>query len=171
LEEFRNLVRTGNLAQALSDYELDFNEAEFDANQDGARIVVGYEAQITWQFEEPHKIKMFKTPRDGNGKSIYYLPWAPKAVTKVTLDGTTPGYFVTSHFSNCRFTMSFHDNEAKTVTVQHVAGDTNGTSSTRGTAERYKMEIPVPEAVRTRRFSVTGLKRIGRAGAVLMEER
>ena len=171
LDEFRQLLHDGNMRQALTDYELDFNEAEFDIT--GSGEVKGYETEIVWKFEGPNKIKMFKkTGVDGDaGRKIYYLPWASKGVTKVTLDGGSPGHFVTSHFSNCRFTMSFHDDQAKTVTVQHVAGDTGGGSLKAGTEQRDKLEIPVPESVRTRRFSISGAKRLGRLGRGLMEER
>jgi hypothetical protein len=171
LDEFRQLLLDGNLKQAFTDYELDFNEAEFDVT--GSGEVKGYETEIVWKFEDPNKIKMFKkTGTDGDtGRKIYYLPWASKGVTKVTLDGSSPGYFVTSHFSNCRFTMSFHDDQAKTVTVQHVAGDTGGASTAKGTEQRDKLEIPVPESVRTRRFSISGAKSFGKLGRALMEER
>jgi hypothetical protein len=67
--------------------------------------------------------------------------------------------------------MNFHDDQGKTVTVQHVAGDTGGESTKKGTEERDKLEIQVPEAVRTRRFSVSGAKRFGKLGKQLMEER
>jgi hypothetical protein len=171
LEEFRRLLHDGNMQQALTEYELDFNEAEFDIV--GAGEVKGYETEIVWKFEGPNKIKMFKkTGGDGaDGKKIYYLPWASKGVTKVTLDSSSPGHFVTSHFSNCRFTMSFEDDQAKKVTVQHAAGDTGGGSGAKGMEQRDKLEEPVLGAVRTRRFSISGDKQIGKAGKKLMEER
>lgn len=171
LDEFKQLLHDGHIKQAFTEYELDFNEAEFDIT--GSGEVKGYETEIVWKFEGPNKIKMFKkTGGDGDaGKKIYYLPWASKGVTKVTLDGSSPGHFVTSHFSNCRFTMNFHDDQAKTVTVQHVAGDTGGGSTATGTKQRDALEIPVPESVRTRRFSISGHKRLGKLGKALMEER
>ncbi len=171
LLEFKQLLHDGNLKQAFTDYELDFNEVEFDIT--GTGDIQGYKTEIVWKFEEPNKIKMFKkTGLDGGtGKEIYYLPWASKGVTKVSLDGSSPAHFVTSHFSNCRFTMSFHDDQAKLVTVQHVAGDTGGGSTQRGTTQRDALEVAVPGAVRTRRFSISGAKRLGKLGKALMEER
>lgn len=171
LEEFKQLLHDGNVKQAFTAYELDFNEAEFDIF--GTDDVKGYETEIVWKFEPPNKIKMWKkTGLDGDtGKNIDYLPWATKKVTTVTLDGKSPGHFVTSHFSNCRFTMNFLDDLGKAVTVQHVAGDTGGSSTKRGTEERDRLEVGVPSAVRTRRFSINGNKRFGKLGQKLMEDR
>jgi hypothetical protein len=170
LAEFKQLLHDGNIQQAFTDYVLDFNEAEFDIF--GSAEVKGYETEIVWKFEDPNKIKMFKkTGGDGDaGKKIYYLPWTTKGVTKVTLDGSSPGHFVTSHFSNCRFTMDFHDDQAKKVTVQHVAGDTGGGSTTTGTKQRDNLEQPVQGSVRTRRFSAS-YQKVGKVAKALMVER
>ncbi|WP_325418046.1 hypothetical protein [Aquabacterium sp.] len=171
LEEFRQLVHEGKLSEAFTAYELDFNSEAFDIF--GKQDVQGYETDIYWSFEGPNKIKMNKSASSdgGTGKKIYYLPWNTKKVTSVQLDGTSPGYFVTSHFSNCRFTMNYLDAEGKSVFVQHVAGDTGGGSMAKGTQERDDLEIKVPQAVRTRRFSVSGHKAFAKSGRELMKER
>lgn len=171
LENFRELLDSGNLGQAFSEYELDFNSEQFDIF--GNQQVQGYETDIVWGFEEPNKIKMLKkTAADNTGvKRIYYLPWQSKSVTSVTLDGNSPAYFVTSHFSNCRFTIKFHDGQGKQVTVMHVAGDVTGGATTRGSATRDQMEeqVPVANVTRTRRLSVSSHK-FGKSGAAHMEK-
>ena len=163
LEEFRALLHEGNIQQAFTDYELDFNAVAFDTQAGG------YEADIVWHFESPNKIKMNKkTASDADaGKRIYYLPWKSKSVTSVTLDADSAPYFVTSHFSNCRFTINFHDGAGKKVTVMHVAGDVSGGSTVRGSKQRDELEstVPLDDVQSTRRLSIVGHKRFGKAAA------
>ena len=91
------------------------------------------------------------------GKKIYYLPWKNKSLTKVTLDSNSPPYFLTSEFSNWRFTIQFHDGEGKKVTVMHVAGDVTGGGGFSGGNTRNEMEIKagLDPTLRTRRMSVS----------------
>ncbi|MDN3639332.1 hypothetical protein QWY82_11005 [Simiduia curdlanivorans] len=166
LEEFRALLHEGKIDEAFKNYQLDFNSAAFD--QFGDVKVSAYEVDIAWDFQEPNVIKMLKkTENDGSKrKKICYLPWSTKTATSVTLDGNSPPYFVTSHFSNCRFTMKFHDGQGKTVTVLHVAGDTKSEGRVQGSAERdiLENEVKTEPAKMTRRLSVGGLKDLGKAG-------
>ena len=165
LEEFRQLLHDGDSEQAFSNYELDFNSEAFDAFGSGA--VSGYEVDIEWTFESPNKIKMERALT--SGKKIYYLPWASKDVTTITLDGDSPAYFVTSHFSNCRFTSKFHDDQGKKVTVMHVAGDTGGGGTVEGSQQRDALEssVTVENVTRTRRLSISNQK-VGRKGKLHM---
>jgi hypothetical protein len=169
LEEFRQLLDEDDSATAFTEYELDFNSEEFDIY--GDTEVEGYETEIVWRFASPNKIKMHKkTASDSDaGKTIFYLPWKRKSVTTVTLDGTSPRYFVTSHFSNCRFTMKFHDGQGKKVTVMHVAGDVPGGASVRGSTQRDELEngIDVADVTRTRRLSVS-YQKFGKTGKAHM---
>lgn len=169
LEEFRSLLHEGSTAKAFADYELDFNSEAFD--KFGNVQVKGYETQIEWRFEEPNHIKMHKA--DAGGRKIFYLPWASKDVTSVTLDGDSPAYFLTSHLSNCRFTIKYHDGEGKKVTVMHVAGDVKGGSGIGGSKARDQLEerVELPsDVVRSRRLSVGGHKSFGKIGQAHMEK-
>lgn len=165
IKEFRGLLESGDLKSAFTTYELDFNK-EFDGGGGGG----GYEADIEWVFQAPNIIKMIKSTK--GGKKIYYLPWAPKKVTTVTLDGNSPPYFVTSHFSNCRFTMKYHDTKGTKVTVMHVAGDSKHASTVKGSKERDVMDDKEkdPDFPLVRRMSIAGAKAFGAAGRKYMKE-
>ena len=170
LEEFRELLHSGSTQQAFTDYMLDFNTQDFDVNVPVQGV--GYEAEIVWRFESPNIIKMHrKTISDSGGKRIYYLPWARGRVTTVTLDGNSPPYFVTSHFSNCRFTIHYHDGEGRNVTVMHVAGDVSGGGTVRGSQQRDELEssVQVDNVQRTRRLSISNQK-TGKGGKAHMEK-
>jgi hypothetical protein len=171
LDGFRSMLHDGNTAQAFTDYELDFNSEAFDIFGDVP--VKGYETHIEWRFEKPDLIKMYKATAEV-GTKIYYLPWASKGVTSVTLDGDSPAYFLTSHLSNCRFTIKYHDGEGKMVTVMHVAGDVVGGAGTKGSEARDQLEsnVKLPSAeIRARRLSVGGQKSLGKIGRTHMEEK
>ena len=159
LEDFQTLVET-NPEKAFTDYVLAIDEVSFDWKDAaaGVRADAGIR-HIEWRFEEPNTIKMYPSQNVANseGKQIYYLPWKSKEVTKVTLDQNSPPYFLTSEFSNCRFTIQFHDACGKTVTVMHIAGDVAGGGSISGGNKRNEMEISsglVPN-LRTRRLSIS----------------
>lgn len=163
LEEFRELLHVGNIQEAFMVYELDFNGGVFDKGKDK-----GYEVDVVWSYEVPNKIKMEEVSQ--GGKKIYYLPWASKSITTVTLDGSSPPYFVTSHFSNCRFTIKFHDDAGQNVTVMHVAGDLKGAGTVKGSVERDGLEnsVKVDSFIKTRRLSISNQK-TGKSGKTHME--
>lgn len=150
LEKFRELLSVGDIATAFKAYQLDFNEAVFDGENKK-----GYEVEVDWSYEKENKIKMTKVSQ--GGKKIYYLPWASKAVTYVTLDSSSPPYFVTSHFSNCRFTIKFHDEAGQKVTVMHVAGDVSWEGTINGSLQRDELEksVVVQDVKKTRRLSIS----------------
>lgn len=158
LEDFRKLLSVGDIAKAFEAYQLDFNEAVFDVENEK-----GYEVEVDWSYEKENKIKMTKVSQ--GGKKIYYLPWASKVVTYVTLDSSSPPYFVTSHFSNCRFTINFHDEAGQKVTVMHVAGNVPGEGTIRGSQERDKLEksVVVQDVKKERRLSISRPK-TGKSG-------
>jgi hypothetical protein len=165
------MLHDGNTAQAFTDYELDFNSEAFDIFGDVP--VKGYETHIEWRFEKPDLIKMYKATAEV-GTKVYYLPWASKGVTSVTLDDDSPAYFLTSHLSNCRFTIKYHDGEGKKVTVMHVAGNVDGGALKEGSEARDQLEskVQLPSAeIRARRLSVGGQKSLGKAGKEYMAKR
>ncbi|GLS25144.1 hypothetical protein [Marinibactrum halimedae] len=169
IKDFRALVKKDRL-EAFKKYKLDFNSMDFDifGNED----VKPYEVSIDWKFSQPNIIKMYK--REGEkAKNIYYLPWKRRGVTSVTLDNDSPEFFVTSHFSGCRFTINYHDNEGKKVTVMHVAGDTEGGQKIEGTKERDQLEegIEVDNTLKKRRLSIGDLKQLGQKTRDYMEAR
>ncbi|WP_347985958.1 hypothetical protein [Methylomonas sp. AM2-LC] len=158
LTEFKELVKS-NPEQAFLDYVLEIDEESFDWQDSNAGIrAEPGPRDIEWQFEEPNKIKMYPSLNQDTAKKIYYLPWKNKSLTQVTLDKDSPAQFLTSEFSNCRFTIHYHDAEGKTVTVMHIAGDVTGGGSISGGNTRNDMETnaPLPSpAVRSRRLSVS----------------
>jgi len=159
LEEFKTLLRD-NPEEAFTQYALAIDEVSFDWKDAGAGVRADAGPRfIEWRFEEPNVVKMYPSQNevDSVGKKIYYLPWENKKVTKVTLDGDSPGFFLTSQFTNCRFTIQFHDGLGKTVTVMHIAGDVTGGGSTSGGNTRNQMESDASTIIptRTRRLSVS----------------
>ena len=159
LEEFKTLLKE-NPDEAFKQYLLAIDEVSFywqDADS-GVRANAGMRF-IEWRFEEPNIVKMYPSQNevDSIGKKIYYLPWENKKVTKVTLDGDSPGFFLTSQFTNCRFTIQFHDGLGKTVTVMHIAGDVIGGGGFTGGNTRNQMESDATTITptRTRRLSVS----------------
>ncbi|WP_413665714.1 hypothetical protein ACG1BZ_11245 [Microbulbifer sp. CNSA002] len=113
-EDFISLLEK-DIESAFKTYELDFNTEAFD-NKAGA-----YETEFDFEFVKPNKIMMVKS--GGSGKKATYLTWARQQAVPVTLDSKSPPYFFTSHLSNCRMTFKYHDDQSKSVTVIHVAGD------------------------------------------------
>ncbi|BBM04049.1 hypothetical protein [Microbulbifer sp. GL-2] len=150
-ENFLSLL-DNDLEQAFKTYELDFNSAEFDS-QAGA-----YETSIEFEFKGPNKILMKKDPK--SDKKATYLTWARKKAVPVKLDSNSPPYFMTSHLSNCRMTFKFHDDQNKSVTVIHVAGDVPNGGTIEGSVQRDELEneVVTPEVKRTRRLSIGGPK-------------
>jgi len=162
LKEFRALVKS-DPDEAFRKYALSIDEVSFDWSDASAGIRSKAGPRfIEWHFEEPNTIKMFpaKSEVDSIGKRIYYLPWASKAVTKVTLNGESPRFFLTSEFSNCRFTIQYHDGLGKTVTVMHIAGDVVGEGGFAGGNIRNQLESDATEIkpVRSRRLSISKLE-------------
>jgi len=158
LEDFRALL-IKEPEKAFTDYVLEIDEVSFDWKDANAGIRAdGGVRDIEWHFEKPNIIKMYPGQGGDKERRIYYLPWKNKSLTQVTLDKDSPPYFLTSEFSNCRFTIHFHDQNGNSVTVMHVAGDVKGEGGFTGGNTRNDMEAqnapPLP-VVRTRRMSVS----------------
>lgn len=166
IEDFRKKLHS-NVKEALTAYELDFNPVNFDTPGKGKKA---YEIGIDWEFDNPNKIKMLRKPN--SSKKITYLPWEPGVATSVTLDSSSPPYLITSHISNCRMTLKFHDGKGTSVTVIHVAGDVPDGGTVKGSAQRDVIEdtVKTPDVTRTRRLS-TSYQKIGRLAGKHMEEK
>ncbi|WP_445364337.1 hypothetical protein ACJJIQ_08515 [Microbulbifer sp. ANSA003] len=143
---------------AFKTYELDFNTEAFDCKS-GA-----YEIEFDFEFVKPNKIMMVKS--GNSGKKATYLTWARKTAVPVTLNSKSPPYFFTSHLSNCRMTFKFHDDQSKSVTVIHVAGDVSQGGTIKGSEQRDDLEkmVKTPHVTGERRLSIGGPKG-GRKGA------
>ncbi|WP_444917079.1 hypothetical protein [Microbulbifer sp. JMSA003] len=150
-EDFISLLEK-DIESAFKTYELDFNTEAFD-NKSGA-----YETGFDFEFVKPNKIMMVKS--GDSGKKATYLTWARKTAVPVTLDSKSPPYFFTSHLSNCRMTFKYHDDQSKSVTVIHVAGDVSQGGTIEGSKQRDELEqmVKTPVVTKERRLSIGGPK-------------